>query len=142
VSYAREFGKTFPNRFEISKRNPALHARITLDQSGPTSTPSTFLTWAADFSPQQLVRFIETDRRAWSQLRSLLKTYDDCVRTGDGTRYKRPFPDDAIPTEAPIDDRTKLRDNHESWKRILRSLVLRAAKVPPVEELSNALEAH
>lgn len=44
---------------------------------------------SADFSPQQLMRFIETDTRAGTQLRALLRTYDDCVRTGDGTRYKR-----------------------------------------------------
>lgn len=35
------------------------------------------------------MRFIETDTRAGSQLRALLRTYDDCVRTGDGTRYKK-----------------------------------------------------
>jgi hypothetical protein len=45
--------------------------------------------YPADFSPHQLMRFIESDTRAGSQLRSLLRTYDDCVRTGDGTRYKK-----------------------------------------------------
>ena len=35
------------------------------------------------------MRFIESDSRAGSQLRSLLRMYDDCVRTGDGTRYKK-----------------------------------------------------
>lgn len=35
------------------------------------------------------MRFIEMDTRAGSQLRTLLRTYDDCVRTGDGTRYKK-----------------------------------------------------
>ena len=42
------------------------------------------------------MRFIETDTRAGSQLRALLRTYDDCVRTGDGTRYKKSSAADAV----------------------------------------------
>lgn len=54
---------------------------------------------AADFSPQQLMRFIEADTRAGSQLRTLLRAYDDCVRTGDGTRYKKSAVDDPASVE-------------------------------------------
>ena len=36
---------------------------------------------------------MESDTRAGSKLRVLLRTYDDCVITGDGARYKRMAPD-------------------------------------------------
>ena len=61
------------------------------------------LCYAADFSPQQLMRFIETDTKAGSQLRVLLRTYDDCVRTGDGARYKRMIAPSSLPDESSAD---------------------------------------
>lgn len=88
-----------------------------------------FFMAAGDFSPQQLVRFIETDRSAWGQLRSLLRTYDDCVRTGDGTRYKRPSSliaklqlfNQSSPLGLKV-TRSFSQDN-QTWKNILQTLV-------------------
>jgi len=49
------------------------------------------------------MRFIETDTKAGSQLRVLLRTYDDCVRTGDGARYKRMIAPSSLPDESSDD---------------------------------------
>lgn len=50
------------------------------------------------------MRFIESDTKAGSQLRTLLRTYDDCVRTGDGARYKK----SSSPTEMMFNEDTDL----------------------------------
>ncbi|XP_057375367.1 uncharacterized protein LOC130696293 [Daphnia carinata] len=73
---------------------PAHHqveARQSSDGCGPNPLVAviSYAREFADFSPYQLMRFIESDTKAGSQLRSLLRTYDDCVRTGDGARYKK-----------------------------------------------------
>lgn len=82
IAYAREFG-TFTT---LIRSIPVI---VSLPDGVQLGHPCFPLKLAADFSPQQLMRFIETDTRAGSQLRTLLRAYDDCVRTGDGTRYKK-----------------------------------------------------
>ena len=78
----------------------------------------------ADFSPHQLMRFIETDKRAGNQLRYLLRSYDDCVRTGDGARYKRPSPSLSTSTSTSSSKERSWLQDIQAWKRMLKTLVL------------------
>lgn len=82
----------------------------------------------ADFSPQQLMRFIEMDTRAGSQLRTLLRTYDDCVRTGDGARYKKSSNGEMNYEQ--IDSSTTNNGSQRSLQQANQSL-LRALMVDP-----------
>lgn len=122
ISYAREFGMFF-----------IIHLHEFFN--------STYLKklelFAADFSPYQLMRFIESDTKAGSQLRSLLRTYDDCVRTGDGARYKKSssvadmmFNDDAdlvsdpnkpVPRMIGVNKQRSLQQANQSLLRALAS---------------------
>ena len=69
------------------------------------------------------MKFIETDPRAGNHLRYLLRSYDDCVRTGDGARYKRPSLSASEAPEGLTKAHAWLQDI-QSWKRLLKTLVL------------------
>ncbi|CAL4084266.1 unnamed protein product, partial [Meganyctiphanes norvegica] len=64
------------------------------DGCGPN--PITLLVTAASdmgtMSSRELMSLLESDRATWGEFLSLIHAYDDCVRTGDGIRYKRKDP--------------------------------------------------
>lgn len=37
----------------------------------------------------EILRAVKADPDVWSEMLSLLRRYDDCVRAGDGLHYKR-----------------------------------------------------